>query len=546
MLCSNMRTYEKKTVSEEEEFSGRYAKAGGLTYQLTHGRGMTQGVECLAGARMQQNTCASPGHRHPSSHHRRLLCFHTCSYSLHSFVSLSTMGSLLDLPAEILLFIIGFFESAEDWPVLLSLCLTSRQLYAATQRILFKTYLNGLHCHCCHKTSDSRDGLCSLLAFTQTLLSRRDLGSCVRQIIVNTSAWESRAPERWSKTLTSETIALLADAVQGLCVKNKAVFLSSIVRAKVSPLIVLLCTHAPNLEHLHLTLGEEDWKDLRSPYMPSIRKSLASPYLSKLRSLHIGGTWGQMNIIQADTLSLFLSSPRLESFSLSLLDVQGAGDSGFMHSSQSLNIASVSLTRTCLDTNLLTTLIYACKGLKTLIYEIDSETPSLVEPSDLAAILNSQSENLEFIILDLDLRGWGLHWDDYPKIESFALFINLQHLEIEQCLLTDNPELPDSLGHLVIRACEHPVARLMTNLTKRSFDSLDSLALVVLQPQSSPPNGMFGLSERFDSDEDVHSNLLYRSAFKRACRRLRKIVREACFDFDIRCEEWVLFEEGLL
>ncbi|PKX90235.1 F-box domain protein [Aspergillus novofumigatus IBT 16806] len=300
------------------------------------------------------------------------------------------MGSLLNLPAEILLFIIGFFESAEDWPVLLSLCLTSRQL------------------------------------------------------------------------------------------------------------------------------------------------------------LHIGGTWGQMNIIQADTLSLFLSSSCLEYFSLSLLDVQGAGDSGFMHSSQSLNIASVSLTRMCIDTDILTTLIYACKGLKTLIYEIDSDTPNLVEPSDLAAILNSQSETLESIIVDLGLWEWGLHWDDYPKIESFALFTNLQHLEIEQCLLTDNPELPDSLRHLVIRACEHPVARLLTNLAKRSFDSLDSLALVVLQPQSSPPNGMFGLSERFDSDEDVHSNILYRFAFRRACKRVRKIVREACFDFDIRCEEWVLFEEGLL
>jgi hypothetical protein len=254
-----------------------------------------------------------------------------------------------------------------------------------------------------------------------------------------------------------------------------------------------------------------------------------------------------MNIIQADTLSFFLSSSRLEYFSLSLLDVQDAGDSGdsgFMLSSQSLNIASVSLTRTCLDTNLLATLIYACKGLKTLIYEIDSDTPDLVEPSELAAILNSQRETLEFV--DLDLWEWGLHWDDYPKIESFALFTNLQHLEIEQCLLTDNPELPDSLRHLVIRACEHPVVRLLTNLAKRSFDSLDSLALVVLQPHTSPPNGMFGLSERFDSDDDVHSNILYRSAFRRACQRLRKIVREACFDFDIRCEEWVLFEEGLL
>ncbi|GIK06780.1 hypothetical protein Aspvir_002432 [Aspergillus viridinutans] len=177
---------------------------------------------------------------------------------------------------------------------------------------------------------------------------------------------------------------------------------------------------------------------------------------------------------------------------------------------------------------------------------MDSDTSNLVELSELAAILNSQRETLEYIIVDLDLYDWGLRWDEFPKIESFAFFTNLRHLEIEQCLLTDNPELPDSLRHLVIRACEHPVARLLTNLTRRSFDSLDSLMLVVLQPRSSPPNGMFGLSERFDSDEDVHANILYRSAFRRACRRLRKIVREAYFDFDIRCEEWVLFEEGLL
>jgi hypothetical protein len=456
------------------------------------------------------------------------------------------MGSLLDLPVEILLFIIGFFESAEHWPVLLSLCLASRQLYALAQPKLFKTYLNGLHCHCCHKTNGSKDGLCSLLGFTQTLLSRPDLGSCVRQIIINTSNWESRTPERWSKTLTPETIALLVDVVQCLCVNDKAVFLSSIARAKVPPWIILLCTRTPNLEHLDLTLGEEDLKDLRASYMPSIQKDLVSPYLSRLRSLDIGGTWGQMNIIQADILSFFLSSSCLEYFSLSLLDVRGAGDSGFMLPSQSLNIASVSLSRTSLNTNLLTTLVYACRGLKTLIYEIDSDTPNHVELSELAAILNSQRETLEYIIVDLDLYDWGLHWDDYPKIESFAFFTNIQHLEIEQCLLTDNPGLPDSLRHLVIRACEYPVARLLTNLTRRSLDSLDALTLVVLQPRSSPPNGMFGLSERFDSDEDVYANILYRSAFRGACRRLRKIVREAYFDFDVRCEEWVLFEEGLL
>lgn len=78
--------------------------------------------------------------------------------------------------------------------VLLSLCLTSRQLYAAT-------YLNGLHCHCCHKASDSRDGLSSLVGFTQTLLSRLDLGSRVRRIIIKT-ARRPRGPYIWSKSYT--------------------------------------------------------------------------------------------------------------------------------------------------------------------------------------------------------------------------------------------------------------------------------------------------------------------------------------------------------
>jgi hypothetical protein len=147
-------------------------KLYGLTYRLKYRRGMTQGVECLAGPGCNKT------HAHPRPPTSILssptpTCLHTCSYSLHSFVFLFTMGSLLNLPAEILLFIIGFFESAEGWPVLLSLCLTSRQLYAVAQRILFKTYLNGLHCHCCHKTSDSRDGFCSLLGFTQTPFSTR-------------------------------------------------------------------------------------------------------------------------------------------------------------------------------------------------------------------------------------------------------------------------------------------------------------------------------------------------------------------------------------
>ncbi|KAL3409409.1 hypothetical protein V8F44DRAFT_637174 [Aspergillus fumigatus] len=225
-------------------------------------------------------------------------------------------------------------------------------------------------------------------------------------------------------------------------------------------------------------IADEDWKDLRSPCIPSST------------SLNIEGTWGQMNILQADTLFLFLSSSCLEYFTLSLLDVQGAGDRGLMPSSQSLDIVSIFLTRT------------SCESLKTLIYEIDSDSPDLVEPSDPAAILKSQTETLEFII-----------------IESFALFTNLQHLEIEQCLLTHNPKIPDSLRHLVIRACEYPVARLLTNLAECSFDSL-----------------------RFSR----HTFILYPSASRSARRRLRNIILEACFDVDVRCQEWILFKEGLL
>jgi hypothetical protein len=458
------------------------------------------------------------------------------------------MAGFRNLPTEIILIIIKFFNAPAYWPDLLALCLSSRQLYALAQPMLFDRYQSGIYCDCCdcQYSTGSRDGLCSLLGFTRTILSRPDLGSRVREMTIDTSAWESREPERWSETLTAETIPLLADAVQAHCMNNKALFLSSIVRAQVTPLILLLCTFTPNLEEFDLTLGEKDLKDLRSSYMPSRQKDLVSPYLPRLRRMVIRGTQGQMNTVQADTLSFFLGSSRLECFYLSWLAVKDPGDPGFMPPFQSLDIVQVCLVQTCLNTKFLRNLICACKGLKRLIYRIDSDIPNLVELSEFAGILNLRRQTLEYIEVDLDLYNWALYGVDYPRIESFASFTNLQHLEVEQRLLTDNPELPDSLRHLVICACEDPVTRLLQNLTRRSLDNLDSLESVVLRSRSSPPNGMLGLSERFDSDEDVHENTLYRSALKRACRRLRKIVREAYFDFDVRCEEWDLFEDGLL
>ncbi|KAK9589484.1 hypothetical protein V6Z93_006852 [Aspergillus fumigatus] len=76
---------------------------------------MMPGVEFLAGTRMQQNTCASPG---PDNHlligNARLFPYR--SYSHYSFIFLFTTGSHLNLPVKILLFMIGFFDSAGDWP----------------------------------------------------------------------------------------------------------------------------------------------------------------------------------------------------------------------------------------------------------------------------------------------------------------------------------------------------------------------------------------------------------------------------------------------
>ncbi|KAK9577213.1 hypothetical protein V6Z92_008891 [Aspergillus fumigatus] len=76
---------------------------------------MMPGVEFLAGTRMQQNTCASPG---PDNHlligNARLFPYR--SYSYYSFIFLFTTGSHLNLPVKILLFMIGFFDSAGDWP----------------------------------------------------------------------------------------------------------------------------------------------------------------------------------------------------------------------------------------------------------------------------------------------------------------------------------------------------------------------------------------------------------------------------------------------
>lgn len=94
-----------------------------------------------------------PGTRHPSSHRQRSLV--SVPILLPLFIHLSFHnGKSSQLPVKILLFMIGFFDSAGDWP-----------------------------------------------GFTQTLLSRLDLGSRVRRIIIKTVR-RPRGPYIWSKSYT--------------------------------------------------------------------------------------------------------------------------------------------------------------------------------------------------------------------------------------------------------------------------------------------------------------------------------------------------------
>ncbi|EAW13588.1 F-box domain protein [Aspergillus clavatus NRRL 1] len=314
------------------------------------------------------------------------------------------MQGLLRLPPEMLLFILKYFESPQHTPVLLSLCLTSRQLYALAQPILFKAY------------------------------------------------------------------------------------------------------HLSNLKDLVLRADPTEFND-----------------------------------ISTDIIAQFLRLPHLENLSISHLNVTRARHVKVLLPLQSPNLTSLSLNHSYMEVDDLEPLVRSCKGLKMFIYEAALESSSKIFP-----MLHSQKETLEVIVVNTNFTSPRLmEQEDYPTIEPFASFTNLQHLEIEQCFLNDDPELPESLEYLIIRGCEHPVSKLLTNLTNRSYGGLGSLEMVILQPLLSPPNGLLGLPRRFGRG-DFYENRQYYSAFEKACRRLDRITCGALFDLHIRSNEWMEYREGLL
>jgi hypothetical protein len=70
-----------------------------------------------------------------------------------------------------------------------------------------------------------------------------------------------------------------------------------------------MCTLTPNLERLDLTIGEKDLKDLEYLYILLMQKDLVPPYLSKLRSLEVRGSEGQIRTFRTGLLLVAWCGP---------------------------------------------------------------------------------------------------------------------------------------------------------------------------------------------------------------------------------------------
>ncbi|KAI9927300.1 hypothetical protein ASPWEDRAFT_46756 [Aspergillus wentii DTO 134E9] len=457
------------------------------------------------------------------------------------------MSSLLRLPTELILDILSFFNPVEDTADLLSLCRVSRKLYAFAQPILYDQFSEGSYCPDCHDPDSSLDSRGPLMYFTRTIIDRPDLGARLRRLLVSTWDWNQDTFKQWPDALEPDMVKTLTKGIQQLNTKNKARWLPAVLGRVTSPLVALLISQAPNIEYLHMILGQDCLKALLLLLERVPGDNPGPTYLSKLKTLSIRDNSGAENGLSLRSLKPILHLPRLEHFSITHCVGNHEDDIPFDMEPASINISFMSFWDSSISAKCLATLMKAFKSLRTFIYHASNHLPyEQFEASEVEDIFSSQRLNIEVIHLELSADPDNMDWDEYPKYESFASFENLTHLDVEQGPWSSTVEIPSSLEYLAIRNCEYPIFDLMANIAKQGGMSDSQLGDVYIKPKGAFCGGLLGLLPSL-SLEEVSSNPVLKSVFKRACRRLSRILEESgVFAFMIDCEIWELYVEGEL
>lgn len=449
------------------------------------------------------------------------------------------------LPFEIHCEIFAWLDPVDDRPDLLSLCRVSRACKQTAQPILFKAF----------STEPSENGLKRLYRpsrillgrysdDTRKLLRRIDLRHAIRQLIIKAEDTLKLWDEECGAILP-ELKTMLLDKMQdsGIEDDSKFEFSKAFFSGEINSILLLLFAYITQLESLSLTFNESRLSGLMYILDPSI----ARPTVSNLTSLHLSVSPDLEfpEVIYLRDILHLLNLPCLKHFAID--HCVGSSEDVLILGLPpgSANVSSISLIGGCIDEQALTDIIDTCRCLTSLEYVACTGYIEFIEDSiqvnadGLMQALDSQKDNLTS--LHVAFNELCEEQNNLVDFGSFVSFKNLRHLHVEQCCLSDTPELPESLQTLVVDSCTSPTFSLVKVLVKESKRSLPNLEKVTVKPLYSFSDWALGDVACWITGNPSRRDPQYsRPLYEQRVRDLEAIADEGDFEF---CVEYVQDKE---
>jgi len=445
---------------------------------------------------------------------------------------------LQHLPPEITLEVLRNLDPVDDRRDLLSLCHVSRAFRDLAQPLLFSKFDVGIETR---SFDPDINDFAALALFTRTVNSRHNLQNAVRELSIR--SWV--APQLARNTLSAETLEMLQIGILKLGVEDdvKARYRNNLLYGDINVLLKMLFGKLNRLEALRVSFTEVRMIN----FVSKLDSEMAGSYLANLTSIdleliHTYRSLYRVNIRLKKILPL-LCLPYLQHFKMDYCLGDYTEISGL--NPRSINASSICLIHSCLDNEAMSSIIEACKCLKTLTYGANLQiaqylntTP--VTAAELSKALRCQKDNLNSLYLEFDEHNGldGTDWDPQPALDSIAFLTNLIYLKIDQRSLSNTPKLPESLQVLQVSHCLWSVFELMRFLVNQSITRLHHLNSVTISTWRLPCCEMLGMDPLWHdvTEEEFYSNERLVAEFKERALELSRTACEGKFHFFARCK----------
>lgn len=396
----------------------------------------------------------------------------------------------------------------------------------------------------------------SLTLFARTVLTHLDLQDAIHQMTVRA---EGVPMYNFDSGSLTDTDILLADAIRELRFDKqwKETDIDNVFSRMIDPLLIPLIANLRRLETLSVVFHHESMES----FLQVLEPEMSSPETAAVATLCFSNfTWLDLTVVPGKGLGLktidlyqvlpLLCLTRLQHFGVNhcigyLEDLSSGLPTG------SVNASSISLRDSCFSQEVLTSIMDACKCVRSLTYTARTALFKYVHPGHMSSeefmqAIDSQKGNLTslhvgFDELHVDMITW-----EFDSLDSLK---NLRHAQFEQGCLMEKAKLPRSLETLVLDSCVWPVFDTVCFLANESKTHLQSLKRVALKEPRFGSSTMFGL--RLHTEEFVahvrkleeiaaKSNFILAVEHKQYKGYLREIVIEDDEDeefFDVLHEE---------